>query len=225
MSVKITKFVHSCLLLELPESGQSVLFDPGEYSPVPVEALPGLDDIIITHQHPDHMDPVLIKKLRSRFPNVRITAPADAATVLAQAGITGAQTSPGAGMNFFKAPHEGIKPLGMIDPPQENGVHYHHILTHPGDSHHFHETMPILALPVTASWGSAVEAARVALAVRPQYIVPVHDWHWHDRARAELYERMEKRFGEVGIHFLKMTDGEAVIIPDLVPHDRAEKLL
>ena len=215
MSVKITKFVHSCLLVELPESGRNVLFDPGEYSPVPVGALPELQDIIITHKHPDHMDPTLIKKLRDRFPNVRITAPADAAAVLEQAGVADVQTNPTEGVSFFEAVHEGIRPLGTVDPPQENGVHYRHVLTHPGDSHHFRETMPILALPVTAPWGSAVEAARVALELRPQYIVPVHDWHWHDRARRELYERMEQRFGEEGIHFLRMPDGEAVIIPDL----------
>lgn len=214
MSVTITKFVHSCLLVELPEHGCSALFDPGMYSPVPVEALPDLQDIIITHQHPDHMDPVLIKKLRTRFPNVRITAPADAATTLAHAGVTGVQTSPAEGISFFESPHESSKPLGTADPPQENGVHYRRVLTHPGDSHHFHETMPILALPVTAPWGSVVEAVRVALTVHPKFVVPVHDWHWNEQARHELYERLEQRFVEEGIHFLQVIDGQPMVIPD-----------
>lgn len=215
MSVTITKFGHSCLLVELSEAGRNALFDPGVYSSVPVETLPELHDILITHQHADHMDGRLIKTLRAHFPRARITAPPDAGEMLKRAGVADVQTSPGEGFSFFEAPHEAIEPLYAAEPPRENGVHYDHVLTHPGDSHHFHETMPILALPVTAPWGSAVEATRIALELHPQYVVPIHDWHWKDEARSHLYDDMERRFAEVGIHFLKVRDGMPMVLSDI----------
>jgi L-ascorbate metabolism protein UlaG (beta-lactamase superfamily) len=208
--MKITKFVHSCLLVET--ENRTALFDPGMYSPLDIETLKALDDIFITHEHPDHMDVDRIKQLRARFPGARITAPASAQMLLDQAGITGVQTSAPDGVCFFDAPHEAIRPLGMVDPPEEVGIHYLDLLTDPGDSHHFHETMPILALPLTGPWASTVLAVRVALELKPKYIVPVHDWQWRDDARQQMYDRLETRFAEEGITFIKMTDGKPVQI-------------
>jgi L-ascorbate metabolism protein UlaG (beta-lactamase superfamily) len=190
----------------------AALFDPGMYSPLDVTALQALDDIFITHEHPDHMDPGLLKKLQVRFPNVRITAPASAQAILEQEGIANVQTSPPEAVQLFEAPHEGVRPFAESDPPQEIGIHYLGVFTHPGDSHHFHETKSILALPVTAPWGSVVNAVSVALELRPKYVIPVHDWHWRDEARQQLYDRLEARFSQEGITFMKMIDGASVEI-------------
>ena len=53
--MKITKFVHSCILVETPE--RVGLFDPGVFSERAFnpETLQKLDDIIITHKHQDHL--------------------------------------------------------------------------------------------------------------------------------------------------------------------------
>ncbi len=211
--MKITKFTHSCLLVEMPEPvNRSALFDPGEYSQFDIGKLQYLDDIFITHSHADHMDVQKIVQLREKFPEVRITAPADAAAQLAQASVTNVSLTPPNGVTFFEAPHEEIAPLGWGPQPGEIGVHYLGMLSDPGDSHTFTETMPILALPIQAPWGSTVEAVKVALDLKPRYIIPVHDWHWNTNARQQMYERLEKRFGEEGITFLKMADGEPVVI-------------
>ena len=64
--MKITKFVHSCLLVEMPAPiSRTALFDPGVWSTVDVNKLEYLDDIIITHEHGDHFDPELVKKLNA----------------------------------------------------------------------------------------------------------------------------------------------------------------
>lgn len=207
--MKITKFAHSSLLVEAPE--RVVLFDPGEYS-VPLLSrleLPRLDDIIITHQHGDHMDVDYIKALRAKFPEVRITAPADAKATLGQAGVANVATEASDGIRLFEAPHEAIRPFRMVDPPQEIGVHYLDMLTHPGDSHSFHETMPVLAMPVTAPWGSVVAAMRLALELKPRYVIPIHDWHWRDEARQGMYAAMAERFKADGIMFYSPVDGES----------------
>lgn len=210
--MRITKFTHACLLVESDTLTQrTVLFDPGVFSTFVVDSLVHIDDIFITHNHADHMDVDRIRQIQKRFPEVRITVPVDAQALLSEAGIDhGVQTTPPEGVRFFEAPHEQIRPMGNDDVPQENGIHYLELLSHPGDSHSFQETMPILALPVCAPWGSTVAAVRVALAVRPKQIIPIHDWHWHDTARRQIYERLEKRFAAEGIIFHKAVDGETI---------------
>lgn len=210
--MKITKLVHACLLVEMPAPvNRTALFDPGTMSEeaVNVDSLEFLDDIIITHKHNDHMSVVLIKKLVEKFPNVRITAPPDAAEELKQEGIE-AMTDPSEGMVFFDSPHESVAP--MFPPLDEIGVHYLDRLSHPGDSHSFSETKPILALPVQAPWGSTIKAVNLALALEPKYIIPIHDWHWRDEAREQMYNNLDQLFQKQGITFCKMETGKPVVL-------------
>src|SRR5581483_3753063 len=72
--MRISKHVHSCLLVE--EAGKVILIDPGNYTAMEgalnSNTLNQLDDIIITHEHIDHMDIPTIKQLIEKFPTVRI---------------------------------------------------------------------------------------------------------------------------------------------------------
>lgn len=210
--MKITKFVHSCLLVEMPDPvNRTALFDPGVMSEpaLDVNALEYLDDIIITHYHSDHMSVPLIKRLVAKFPDVRITAPSDACQQLKEQGIT-ASDQAGEGIVFFDSPHESVAP--MFPQPEEIGVHYLDKLSHPGDSHSFHETKAILALPVQAPWGSTVRAVNLALELKPQHVIPIHDWHWRDEAREQTYSSLEQLFAASGITFHKMQTGKPVVI-------------
>lgn len=204
--MKITKLVHSCLLVEMPEPvNRTVLFDPGEMSEVNTDSLQYLDDILITHEHGDHKDIGLLKKLVAKFPDVRITSTEEVVKQLEAEGIKASATPPD-GVTLFESPHESVAP--MFNPPEEVGFHYLDKLSHPGDSHSFQETKEILALPVQAPWGSSINAIRLALKLRPKYVIPIHDWHWRDEAREGLYERFEKVFADNGITFIKATNGE-----------------
>jgi L-ascorbate metabolism protein UlaG (beta-lactamase superfamily) len=210
--MKITKFVHSCLLVEMPEPvNRTALFDPGMMS---TEALKNhnfeyLDDIIITHSHGDHFDPGTIKWLVEKFPDVRITAPTEVVEALAKEGIK-ASDKPSQGIVFFDSPHEEVRPV--FPQPQQIGVHYLDLLSHPGDSHSFKETKRILALPVTAPWGSNIRAVNLALELKPEHILPIHDWHWSDQARQASYDSMEKVFADNNITFYKLETGVPVVI-------------
>lgn len=210
--MKITKFVQSCLLVEMPEPvSRTVLFDPGEMS---AEALLGhtfefLDDIVITHSHGDHLDLSLVAELAKRFPEMRILGPQDVVDKLEQQGIT-ASVDPSEGLVLFDAPHEDVQP--MFPTPTEIGVHYLDKLTHPGDSHSFNETKEILALPVQAPWGSTINAVKLALKLHPQHILPIHDWHWNNAARKSTYNRLADLFSKEGITFHKLETGQPVVI-------------
>jgi L-ascorbate metabolism protein UlaG (beta-lactamase superfamily) len=207
--MKITKLVHSCLLVEQPD--RTALFDPGTMSEdaVNVDSLAFLDDIIITHSHQDHFSIDLIKALVKKFPAVRITAPSDVVKQLTDAGIT-ASDQPSEGIVFFEAPHEIVDP--MFPTPPEFGIHYLDRLTHPGDSHSFTETKKILALPVTAPWGTTVKAVDLGLTLKPKYIIPIHDWHWQAAAQEQTYNRLEQLFKEANITFIKAKNGEPFVL-------------
>ena len=97
-------------------------------------------------------------------------------------------------------------------PPENIGVHYLNSLSHPGDSHHFSVSKDILALPITAPWGSVNHAAQLGLDLQPKYIIPIHDWHYRDEARLGIYAMLEGLFSKNGIKFLKPTDGQPINI-------------
>ena len=210
--MKITKFVHSCLLVEMPEPvNRTALFDPGMMSEeaLDVEKLEFLDDIFITHEHGDHFSLTLIKQLVAKFPEVRITAPPSVVEALAKESITASSDAP-EGVEFFSAPHENVEP--MFPTPDQSGVHYLDRLTDPGDSHSFSQTRPVLALPITAPWGSTIRALNLALELAPKYVLPVHDWHWNEQARAQTYANFERILAKKGITFLALKTGEPVVL-------------
>lgn len=208
--MKITKLVHSCLLVEMPAPvNRTVLFDPGMMSTVNVDSLQYLDDILITHEHGDHKDIELIKKLAAKFPDVRITSTDEVVKQLEAEGIK-ASAQPPEGVVFFDSPHEGVEPL--FNPPEEVGFHYLGKLSHPGDSHHFKETKEILALPVQAPWGAPLMAVKLALELKPKYVIPIHDWHWRDEAREQMYDRFAQVFSDAGITFIKAVNGEPFLL-------------
>jgi L-ascorbate metabolism protein UlaG (beta-lactamase superfamily) len=63
--MKISKYIHSCLLFEL--EGHKLLFDPGNFTfaegLVTPETFADVNSIIITHIHPDHLDIENLKKI------------------------------------------------------------------------------------------------------------------------------------------------------------------
>lgn len=210
--MKITKFVHSCLLVEMPEPvSRTVLFDPGMMSAPELAKhnFEYLDDIVVTHSHGDHFDLPIIKTLVEQFPDVRILGPPDVVEKLSAADVK-ATVEPSEGLQLFESAHENIEP--MFPTPPNIGVHYLGKLTDPGDSHSFKETKEILALPVQAPWGAANNAVRLALELKPKHVLPIHDWHWSDQARSATYDQIEAILGEQGIKFHKLETAVPIVI-------------
>lgn len=61
--MKVTKYPQSCLIIE--QDGKHIGIDPGSFvaEKYRAEDLLPLDAILITHEHPDHANPALIKAL------------------------------------------------------------------------------------------------------------------------------------------------------------------
>lgn len=201
--MKITKLGHSCLLMQT--SDRTALFDPGVYSTIDINTMPKLDDIVITHVHADHFNADVVEQLAALFSQARITTTPEVVEQLRAKNVTATAVA-SEGLELFLAPHEGHEPF--LAPPQNVGVHYAGVLSHPGDSHSFATTKPVLALPVQAPWGSTQKAVDLALELKPRYVVPIHDWHWRDEARTGLYTTLEQIFAAHEITFIKAVNGE-----------------
>src|SRR5699024_12430649 len=77
----------SCLLVEL--AGRRLLVDPGGFSAEAVrgldaELLAGLDAVLITHQHPDHVDRALLQEVLERAQGAEAIAEPETAELLAE---------------------------------------------------------------------------------------------------------------------------------------------
>ena len=211
--MKLTKFAHSCVLVETPE--RVGIFDPGSYSwksgTFEPDRLKSLDDIIITHEHPDHMHLPFIRTLVDKFPEANIVTTETAANLLRGDGLENVRVIGNTAISLFQAIHESAEPLSP-PPPLNIGIHYLNQLSHPGDCQHFDESKSVLALPVTGTWGTTARAASLVQELKPEYVLPIHDWNWHDTARSRYYERFNDYCEELGVNFLQPVDGQTLEI-------------
>jgi L-ascorbate metabolism protein UlaG (beta-lactamase superfamily) len=74
--MRISKYIHSCLLIE--KGADRILFDPGKFSFVEglvrPEQFENLSAVVITHQHPDHVDDESLKKILGKNPAAAVIA-------------------------------------------------------------------------------------------------------------------------------------------------------
>ena len=207
MDIEITKLVHACLLVEAADT--RILIDPGTFSwqderldPSMVE---GVDRILITHEHADHVSVEFLRAALERSNGAEVETTAALQAILAQEGIAAVTD----GTPKFAAPHERI-PTGPG--PQNVGFHVAGAVSHPGDSHSFVETMPILAMPFVAPWGSLTNGADRARLVRPRYVIPIHDWFLSEPGRTFMYRLAKMALDEDGIELVQIEDFESVTL-------------
>lgn len=207
--MRITKYLHSCLLVE--DQGKVVLVDPGNYiydaKALDINSLPRLDAIVITHEHLDHMDTRLIKEALAKFPNTPIFTTESARNLLEQQGITNVSTTGNEYIKLEPVPHEKI---WMGSPAQNVLATLFGKFATPGDSLTFNTLIDVLALPISGPWANMTQAVGLALELKPKIIIPIHDWHLKDDVRKSFYQRLKDYFAQSKIDFKPVEAGETV---------------
>jgi L-ascorbate metabolism protein UlaG (beta-lactamase superfamily) len=173
--MRLTKFGHACVRLDT--DGGSVVLDPGVYSP-DVD-LAGVTDVLVTHEHPDHVDADRVVPLVRD--GLRLHTNADVAQQLrADHGVEVHAVAPGesfdvAGLEVrvvggqHAEIYEGLPGCANVGFVL-GGVY------HPGDSVHVPDVeVTTLLLPVSAPWLKLAEALDFVRAVAPARAFPVHD--------------------------------------------------
>jgi L-ascorbate metabolism protein UlaG (beta-lactamase superfamily) len=206
---RLRKYGHSCLLLE--ERGESLLFDPGQADFLDPRATPdtfaSVSLIVVTHWHPDHADPGLIRRIVERS-GAKVLANTDGQRDLQSAGIQaivpedGVRSYGAFKLQVIRSPHAPV--LGSIA-PENTAYLVNDRLLNPGDSFDGRladfRDVPVLALVVTAPWTTELDSAGFADRIAPRRVVPVHDGYMKDFFRARRYQTFGQHFEKKKIRF------------------------
>lgn len=220
--MKVTKYIHSCLLIE--EGSDKILFDPGKFSFTEDLVRPGefydLSAIILTHYHPDHIDEDALKTIIGNNPEAEILANKEIHGKLAGNDIkarvfeTGSIAFGGSSIDALDAPHEKLLADSI---PQNTAYIVNGMLVHPGDSLSDNlvtrKGTRLLALPLMAPWATELQIFDFAVRMAPEVVIPIHDGFAKDFFLESRYENFKKFLGEKGIDFRPMAKpGDSVII-------------
>ena len=190
--MKITKIGHCCLVIEIDNA--RFLTDPGAYSEGQGQ-ITGLDAVIITHEHPDHLHLESLTQVLANNPNVAVITNAGVGAKLAEAGIPhtivqGREKTEvkGVVIEAYDCKHEEIyEQIGQV---QNTGYFIGEKLFYPGDSfYNPQRPVDVLALPVAGPWCKLSDAIRYALKVKPKKAFAVHDAALVP-ARSALYSKL-----------------------------------
>jgi L-ascorbate metabolism protein UlaG (beta-lactamase superfamily) len=208
--MRLTKFGHSCLLVE--EGGARVLLDPGSFSEG-FERLEGLTAVCLTHQHPDHLDRDRLRQLLDRNPGVRVVSDEGSAKPLGEAGAEVEVVHHGDEL--------GLGGLGVAVSGRDHAVVHPDVpvvpnvgylvggrLFHPGDA--FTDPgrpVEVLAVPAGAPWLKLAEAVDYLRRVAPRVAVPVHERVLSEQGRSMHYRQLEQLGGRGGTRFEVLDDG------------------
>lgn len=207
--MQISKFGHACLLIE--EQDVRILIDPGSYSSIP-NIPEQLNAIFITHEHADHVDDSLMKKIVEKNPHVSIFTTLAVQEMLRKEEIDSVVVHEGQGimLNNIEVQIVGKKHAVIYEtiPQIDNfGVLIDNSFFYPGDNFTLpHPAIKILALPVTAPWLNISEAIDYALEVKPKICFPTHNGILKDpEMSAGLCEKILQ---PQGIEWVVIKDGE-----------------
>lgn len=177
--MRLTKYAHSCVRVE--DDGAVVVIDPGELSEP--EALDGVDAVLITHEHVDHLDTGKLADALAKRPSVAVYTNASVAGQLTEFGDVVHTVAPGDRFTAAGLPvrvYGGLHALIHPELPRvpnlaffiETGGVYH-----PGDSFDVPPDAEVetLFVPVSAPWLKIAEAVEFVRQVGPRRALPLHD--------------------------------------------------
>ncbi|GAA1845655.1 MBL fold metallo-hydrolase [Pseudonocardia alni subsp. carboxydivorans] len=176
--MKLTHYGHACVLVDT--GAARLLFDPGAFSSG-FSGLEGLDAILVTHQHFDHVDADALRTLLRANPDAALVT--DGQTAGQLDGIDARTAVPGDVLALGGAE---VSVVGSGDHAQihpdiplvaNNGYLVDGALLHPGDAYvpPGVDELATLLLPTGAPWLKVSEAIDYLRSVAPRRVVPIHE--------------------------------------------------
>lgn len=196
--MKLTHLGHACVLVQTPTA--RLLIDPGTMSAF--TDVRNLDAVLVTHQHPDHVDAARLSALLAANPGAQLVVDADSVSAV-----------PGLPPHLVARPGDRFS-LGGTHVDVVGGRHapvYGEVpdctnaayliddgaFLHPGDSFFVPEQdVDVLAVAVDGPWLKLAEAVDYVHAVSARIAVPVHEGETTDPGK---YAGMLAAFSPPGV--------------------------
>jgi Predicted Zn-dependent hydrolases of the beta-lactamase fold len=214
--MRVAHLGHACLLVET--GGQRILIDPGAYSPG-IADLTGVDVILVTHQHADHVDLQRLPTVLENNPQARLYAEPQAAAVMEDAGIAAEYTVSGETLTFGRVQvtpvgenhaliNEALPRIGNLGVVLRSEGEPS--LFHPGDAYDAEPGhIEILALPLNAPWTASRDTVAFVRRIAPRVSIPIHDALLSAIGR-RLYLSQVQSFGPDDMEVRDLSDGVSV---------------
>ena len=183
--MRLTHFGHACLLVETDSA--RLLIDPGTFSRV--SAVTDVDAVLVTHQHPDHLDLALLRSVLAANPRARVIVDADTARAVEGLPLPSV-AGPGDRLNFGSTTVDVLGGLhaavyGAVPGCTNNAYLIDDgALLHPGDSLFVPaQDVDVVAVAIDGPWLKLAEAVDYVQAVGPRVAVPIHEGETTDPAK------------------------------------------
>lgn len=208
--MKVTKLVHSCLLVE--HKDRKILVDPGSYSwqsgMVKSEHLTGVDTIVVTHVHPDHLHKEFAEAIKKNSPQAQWYGTQEVIDQLTEWGVEGKSASDVSAVKFVESQHADLSPWFPKQPQHTSYVLLGEVLIG-GDCHTLTESQGarVFAAAINGGpWGAVVGFAKMIedMKNRPQKVIPLHDWHWNEDARNGIYKQLPDVLTKLDVEFVAL---------------------
>ncbi len=177
--MKITKIGHCALVLE--HNGIKILTDPGSFTVEGQEKVTGLDAVLITHEHQDHLHLDSIKVVLQKNPGAKVISNSSVAKLLKEQGIECVVVGDGQAADLKGISIEGFGKnhatiYGDVALVENTGYMVAGKFFFPGDNfHNPGRPVDVLALPVAGPWMKISEAVDFAKAINARAAFGVHD--------------------------------------------------
>ena len=217
--MRLTKYTHSCVRVD--DGDRHLVIDPGSFSPDGelATALDGVSAVLLTHEHPDHIDPEAIAGAAATHPGFEVWAPRAVCTQLEEdERLHGRCTAVDAGESFTAGGFE-VQSFGgqhaLIHPtiPLVANVGYlvGGAVYHPGDSFVVPEVpVETLLLPLHAPWSKAAEVLDHVIAVRSRRVHQIHDGLLNERGHSVVGGHVARVADRYGGGYVRLDAGESV---------------
>ena len=216
--MRLTHYGHACVVVDDPAgTAGRILIDPGNLAD-DLGAVGPIDAVLITHEHPDHIEPAKLAQLRRANPALELyggsgtldVLPADERerlSVLSSDGVAQA-TIAGWDVGVSTNVHATIYPA--LPDIMNNAYSLGGRVWHPGDAFVLPEQhVEVLLLPIGAPWLKLSEAVDYLRAVAPDIAIPIHQGGLAP-AHRELHFALLRKFAPAGTELVATSSGTPV---------------